>query len=579
MRRPLIHLMMVALLGTALSPTTASYQAHAARREPEAVPHTTIAKGDLDNPRLIGQSQAMPAPVVGRSLSASANGADASTLPLAFIPNMGQTDPAVRFQVKSMGGMIFFTPGEVVLSLPAPSQTTLDHTRNRRDTRHGPEASRPAPNVLRLRFAGANVSPNITGVDSLPGSANFLIGNDPSAWHTDLPTYAGIVYGQLYSGVDLRYDGAVGRFKSTYTVAPGADPTRIRWHYDGATGVQVDAAGNLLIALPPVISGTTILPAPTLIEQTPTAWQTIAGQRVPVAVHYTLALGGSISFVLGAYNPTQPLTIDPALNYSTPLGGVSADAGLGIAVDNAGSAYVTGETSSLNFPTAGAPQPISGGAADAFVSKLNADGTALVYSTYLGGNKADAGYGIAVASDGTALVTGYTLSSNFPLVNAYQGAFGGFVDAFVARLSTAGNALLYSTYLGSSGRDSGYGIASDGASNAFVTGTTDSANFPTVSARQSTKGGSADAFVTELNGAGSLVYSTYHGGSAADEGFGIAVDGVGNAYITGYTYSYNFPTASPYQSAKANLEDAFVSKLSTGYHKCDPSFRSSFSMV
>ena len=245
--------------------------------------------------------------------------------------------------------------------------------------------------------------------------------------------------------------------------------------------------------------------------------------------------------------------------YSTFLGGSSSDFGRGIAVDGAGSAYVTGWTSSTNFPVLSASQGVVGGNEDVFVTKLDAMG-ARVYSTYLGGSSSDFGHGIAVDGVGAAYVTGRTSSSNFPVLSASQGMFAGLIDAFVTKFNAAG-ARVYSTYLGGSHIDEGYGIAVNGAGSAYVTGWTSSTNFPVLSASQGVFGGFEDVFVTKLDTTGARLYSTYLGGSHIDEGYGIAVDGVGAAYVTGQTASPNFPVLSASQGAHAGSGDAFVTKL------------------
>ena len=480
-------------------------------------------------------------------------------LPLSFIPNAGQTDPSVQFQAQGLGGSLFFTPGEVVLELPTPAATSTPG--------FGLEAiatGNPSPvsqarnrNVLRVRFEEANARPGMLGADRMSSIVNYLIGNDPASWHTKLPTYAGILYRQLYPGVDLRYNGNDGVLKGSYIVSPGADPSRIRWRYDGAASVRLDeGTGNLLIAIGEA----------TLIEHAPVAWQEINGQRMPVAIHYTLADDSNISFALGTYDLTRPLTIDPTLTYSTYLGGNDVDAGKGIAVDAAGNAYVVGITRSTNFPTANALQPTLGGDGDAFVAKLNSTGSSFVYSTYIGGGGDDVGTAICVDSAGNAYVTGETRSANFPTANALQPTIGGSGDGFVAKLNPTGSALVYSTYLGGSSGDRGYGIAVDPSGNAYVTGETSSTNFPTANPLQPTIGGNGDAFVAKLNPTGSaLVYSTYLGGSYGDRGYGIAVDPSGNTYVTGSTNSTDFPTANPLQPAFGGGDfDAFVAKLNPG---------------
>ncbi len=317
---------------------------------------------------------------------------------------------------------------------------------------------------------------------------------------------------------------------------------------DTGRGIAVDAAGNAY-----VVGHTSSSNFPV----TPGAFQT------------TFSINGVRGFV------SKLNAAGSALVYSTYLGGSSsghgADAGTGIAVDAAGNAYVTGGTSSLDFPTTpGAFQTVYGGNDDAFVSKLNATGSALVYSTYLGGSDGEGGSDIAVDAAGNAYVTGYTYSSNFPTTpGAFQTAYGGNVDAFVSKLNASGSALVYFTYLGGSNDDTGRGIAVDAAGNAYVTGDAESANFPTTAgAFQSTFSGGGifsfgDAFVSKLHATGSaLVYSTYLGGSEADEGVGIAIDASGNAYVTGVTSSSNFPiTADAFQATFGGIYDAFVTKL------------------
>jgi Beta-propeller repeat len=237
-------------------------------------------------------------------------------------------------------------------------------------------------------------------------------------------------------------------------------------------------------------------------------------------------------------------------------------------VDTSGNAYVIGLTISTNFPTtAGAFQPTLGGGYDAYVTKFNSTGTGLVYSTYLGGSGTDQGFGIAVDSAGNAYVTGLTSSANFPTANPFQAALGGGNDAFVAKLNPTGSALVFSTYLGGSGNDQGLGIAVDSAGNVYLKGDTGSSNFPTASPFQAALGGGTDIFVTKLNPTGSaLVYSSYLGGSGTDVGHGlvsaIALDSSGNVYVTGDTSSTNFPTVNPIQAAFGGAPtDAFVAKI------------------
>ena len=301
----------------------------------------------------------------------------------------------------------------------------------------------------------------------------------------------------------------------------------------------------------------------------PLVYQKINGVRTPIAGSYRLNPKPEIAdtdfplvgFQLGVYDPALPLVIDPVLEYSTYLGGSDTESGESIVVDPEGSAYVTGHTRSADFPTMDPLQPAFGGVLDIIVTKLNPAGSALVYSTYLGGSDNDTGWGIAVDSEGNAYVTGHTQSADFPIMNPLQAALGGSSDAFVAKLNPAGSALVYSTYLGGGDNDRGDGIAVDSEGNAYVVGTTSSTDFPTVNPLQPGPGGLSDAFVAQLNPTGSaLVYSTYLAGSSSDSGNGIAVGPEGNAYVTGSTSSTDFSIAS-FQEEKAGLSDAFVAKI------------------
>ncbi len=489
-------------------------------------------------------------------------------LPLSFIANAGQVDSSARFQVRGSGGTLSFASDSVTLDLPVATSGAKPPTAAHSNPRglSAITARSSAQVALRLSFDGANTNAAIVGADQLPGIANFFIGNDPSQWHTNVPTYAGVVYHNLYPGVDLSYAGHAGLLKGTYTLAAGTDLSHIRWHYVGADGVSLDTiTGNLIISAPDGV---------TLTEQAPVAWQTRAGLQIPVKVGYQVNGDDSVQFVPAAYDGVLPLTIDPGLVYSTYLGGTGHDYGNGIAVDSAGNAYITGQTSG-SFPVIpGAYQTSYGGSGsnygDAFVSKVNSTGSALVYSTYLGGSNDDYGYGIAVDGSGNAYITGETASwMNFPITSgAYQLSMNGFNAAFVSELNSTGSALVYSTFLGGSVIDYGTGIAVDASGNSYVTGYASSTDFPTTpGAYQTTYHSNGwpnyNAFVSKLNpsanGAASLVYSTYLGGSGSDRGIGIAVDGSGNAYVTGTTSSTDFPTTpSAYQTISGG---GFVSKL------------------
>jgi len=519
--------------------------------------------------------------------------------PLSFEANQGQTDGRVKFLSRGSGYSLFLTPTEAVMTLKSFSRESQARGQNVLAGHLGLLSARAAngflqkkggadlqdkpavqETVLRMKLVGANPAPKMLGVNELSGKSNYFIGDDPKKWHRNVPTYAKVNYQRVYAGVDLVYHGTQGKLEYDFVVVPGADPGVIGLRFEGAERLEIDAQGNLVLRTA----------AGELRQHKPVVYQEVAGARYAVPGSYVLRGRYEAGFEIGPYDASQPLTIDPVLSYSTYLGGVGGDLGYGIAVDAAGNAYITGSTESSNFPTtAGAYRTnFQGGVADAFVAKLNPTGTALLYSTYLGGSGYDEGYGIAVDAVGNAYVTGHTDSTNFPTTSgAFQTIFGvgGFADAFVTKLDPNGTALLYSTYLGGDNYDEGNGIAVDAAGNAYVTGDANSADFPTTpGAFQPTLGGGtcfggpcSDAFVTKLNPTGTaVVYSTYLGGSGNEAGFdsgGIAVDSAGNTYVTGVTRSVDFPTtASAFQTTYGGgtcgvspnifpCGDAFVTKL------------------
>ncbi|HST06448.1 MAG TPA: SBBP repeat-containing protein [Chloroflexia bacterium] len=492
---------------------------------------------------------------------------DLSKLRLSFEPNVGQTGGSVQYIAHGPGAELFFAPDSVTLAIRTGSSNP--------DLAGGANPERmsilaaPAPpdvSVTTLRFLNAMPSAVEHGT-SAPGKVNYLLGSNSSDWHTDISLYDDITYRSLYPGIDLSYSGENGRLKGTYTVAPAADPAVIAWRYEGAA-IRVDVDGNLIVT-PDVAQRQANLQ---ILEAAPVAWQEIAGQRVSVDVRYEVHSDGSVGFVVGAFDATRPLVIDPILTYSTYLGGSGTDNGYGLAVDSDHNMYVTGLTSSTDFPLQDPVQPALGGGTDVFISKLNASGTALIYSTYLGGSEIDWVSGIAVDTQGEAAITGRTSSTDFPVMNAIQPSTAGGNEAFVSKLNAQGSGLMFSTYLGGSGNEDANAVAMDYSGDVYVTGSTSSStDFPIEDAAQPVYGGGpTDAFVTKYSSDGqTYLYSTYLGGDqefAGDRGFGIAVDSAGNAYVTGDTDSFDFPTVNAFQGTfQGGESDAFVTKInSTG---------------
>jgi hypothetical protein len=522
---------------------------------------------------------------------------------------------AAKFLSRGLGYTLFLTGDEAVLALQKPAgvaptlrsapaglkfgaTTSVDKPA----TDHGPEATE---SVLRMKLIGANASVTVTGTEELSGKSNYFLGNDPTKWRTNVPNYAQVRYQSIYPGVDLVYYGTEGgQLEYDFVVAPGADVHSIGLGFQGTGKTRIDkSTGDLVLALD----------GSELRFRKPVAYQeqfTVDSSQLTVEdekrnttdnpkskiqnrkfidARFVLTGRNQIGFQVAAYDHRTPLIIDPVLIYSTYLGGGKLTFGVRVAVDASGNAYLTGATNSSDFPTTnsstldqgtcasqrgffqaayGIPSNLHFSCPDAFVTKLNPTGTALVYSTYLGGSQADGATGISVDSSGNAYVTGTTGSTDFPTTaGAFQTttAAGRQAHAFATELNATGSALIYSTYLAGSGNDISTASALDSNDNLYVAGATTSPNFPTTSgAFQTALAGAAciglgqrnpvaiqtpspvpcpDGFVAKLNAAGSaLVYSTYLGGSNDDSVLGLAVDSAGNAYATGVTLSTDFPT-------------------------------------
>jgi Calx-beta domain/Carboxypeptidase regulatory-like domain/Beta-propeller repeat len=483
-------------------------------------------------------------------------------LPLSFEVNTGQTDARVKFLSRGAGYNLFLTSTEAVLS--------LERSRGARDTHgRGGNDSQAKTDVLRMKLVGANPAPKLEGSDELPGKSNYFIGNDPKSWRVNVSNFGRVHYRGIYPGVDVVYYGNQRQLENDFVVAPGVDPKVINLTFDGAKKISTDAAGNLVLE---TAGGKVQL-------QKPVAYQEVDGSRHEIGVRYDVldparlignrqsAIANQlVGFEVAAYDLTKPLVIDPVLVYSTYLGGNGVDVNDAIAVDGSGNAYLSGSTSSTNFP--GATPPLHG-QDDVFVVKFNATGSALIYSTYLGGSGSESGFDIAIDSGGDAYVTGKTTSANFPLLNAFKSSYSGGTDedAFVSRLDNTGAALVYSTYLAGNFGARGWGIAASSSQGfAYVTGTT-STGFPvTASAFESTNFNSGFLVKLNTNGAGasSLVYSTFLAHTGFAEGRAIAADVDGSVYITGNLNSTttNFATPGAFQTTfGGGSADAFVEKF------------------
>ncbi len=459
--------------------------------------------------------------IVSSGAMAQSNLHAGGTLPPLFFANVpGSANPAIQYVARGAQWHAVFSSEGVVLQ--ANGQLT------------------------RVRWLGANRNTRIQGLHAMRARVNFLLGRDSRQWRTDIPSFEGVLYSDLYPGIDLTYTGAGEWIKSEFLVRPGASPDDIRMEYSGSA--SIDNAGDLRVG--------------DLKEAAPEVYQDGPSGRVKIAGRYRLLGPHTVGFDIGEYDESRPLIIDPVISYSTYLGGTGLGAVTGAAVDSGGNLYVTGWTEALNFPIIGAVQAANQGGVDAFVAKFNPTGTALLYATYIGGSGEDKGAAIAVDATGQAHVTGSTASLNFPLASPIRSTRGGPKTAFVLKLNAVGNTLLYSTYMGGTAYEVGTAIALDASGNMYVAGDTQSVNFPVQGAAQSTNAGGFDAFVTKLTPAGAISYSTYLGGSANEHAGGIAVDSSGRAYVAGGTYSTNFPVVTPVQNTSGGNQDAFLTRLS-----------------
>jgi hypothetical protein len=481
---------------------------------------------------------------------------------VGFEANLGQAGPpAVRFLYRGPLYTLWLTPTEEVIRLRRSG---------------GTGGAGAAQGVVRLRLDGADPGARWTGEEPLAARSNYFIGADPRGWRTGVARFAHVRAAGVWPGIDLVVREKRRQVEYDLVLAPGADPARIRFGVQGADSIAIGAQGEVILHTA----------AGDLVQSMPAIYQQEGGRRRPIEGRWIqLALGSGaaavagtadnaviadtaeLGFAIGPYDRTRPLVIDPTLVYSTYLGGGGAlESVAKVAVDGAGNAYITGTASSAYYPGFGDGN--LGGAPGAFVTKIDATGTAVVYSSYLGGDAESLGYAIAVDGAGSAYVTGITSADNFPGASAstIQPTLAGGEDAFVTKLNAAGSAIVYSTYLGGSGLDQGWGIAVDGAGNAYVAGYTESADFRGVSAAsiQSSLSSVQSGFVTKLNAAGTaIVYSTYLGGNSLSGVNGIAVDGSGSAIVVGDTAATTFPgvTFRSIQPSLAGEFDAFVTKI------------------
>ena len=465
--------------------------------------------------------------------------------PIAFEPNEGQFDSDVRFVGRAADHSVGVTDDELIMVW----------------TGDGAMKERGA-DVVRMRLVGAERT-SVEAEEELPGRVNHLIGNDRSNWHTNLRTFAKVRRPNAYAGIDVVYYGASERLEYDFVIAPGRDPGAIRIAFEGAQLLEVTEDGDLRMN---TAHGE-------LRHHAPLIYQDVDGRRVSIAGNYVETPGDTIGFAVGPYDSSRRLVIDPVIAYSSYIGGngqFGTSSANSVAVDPSGNVYITG-TAPAGLPTLGGMSVFGGAGGDAFVIKLDSSGVP-VYSTYVGGSAWDVSFGTAVDSTGVS-IAGMTLSTNFPTVNAYQPAskpdppgFDHQTDAFAAKLTPAGNDLVYSTYLGGTAGDTAAAIATDPFGNAYIVGTTGAGDFPVLNAIKPTLSGpvnSEDGFIVKLGPGGAGVYATFWGGNGTvDYIRNVAADAAGNVYVVGISDSTNLPLVNPYHGPYGGPSSAFVTKLS-----------------
>lgn len=543
-------------------------------------------------------------------------------LPIFFEKNEGQYDDQVKFVARAEGSIIFFTQNAMVIGLKCiqPNEETTNTIEERghiAQTGMPREKATCSYRYIRIQLKGASTEARVMEGEPLQGKHHYF---KDSQKVTNVSLYQKISYQAIYPGIDWVHYAKGKELENDFIIQPGVDPAQIRLSIKGADKVEIDQAGHL------VLSGEMgeyrlLMPKVSL---------ELDGVKKEIKGEYIIHQDQTIGLKIAAYETKGILTIDPILEYSTYLGKMDNYGGCDIAVDQAGNVYIVGSTDSATFPTTeDAYNGSLNGGSIVFITKLNASGTELIYSTYLGGSGNNYGLGITVDNDQIAYVTGRSDSSHFPLVAPYSSIIDN--SAFIVKLNAAGDALLYSTglasntwgysiaidpsgnmyivgtvssnqlqdvianalypayqpqcvgsnntfivkfssdgtkviyctYLGGSLSDDGVAIATDSVGNTYVTGNTWSADFPVKAALYPTRLGGYNAFVGKFNAEGGAIYVTYLGGSNYDDGLGIAADSEGNAYVTGGTESSDFPLSSePYDGRFTGGRKAFISKIS-----------------
>ncbi len=455
---------------------------------------------------------------------------------LAFEPNVGQADPSVRYVARGKGYSLLALPDGLVLGLthtkPGAQQPTP-----------GPRRS-PLPEVetdrITMRLQGASSAPSMQTADLLKSYSNYFIGSDPKAWRTHVPQYSRVTYDDVYPGVDLALYGRDGQLEYDLVVKPGADPSQIHMAFEGVDRVQVADGGDLVLSTP----------HGELRQIRPVVYQELDGRRRELAGRYVVSSGNQVAVKVDDYDRRLALTIDPVLIYSTYLGGSGQDLAEGVAVDVSGRPYVVGISGSSDFPVFGPNSSGPFGARGSFVTRFAADGSTPEFSTFFTVVNNTSANAIALDSAGDIYITGTVQAGSNP------------AHVYVRKMSKDGDRQIFDAYFGGSGQDMPFGIAVDGQGNSYVSGQTFSTDLPVNGFQPAFAGGAqTDGFIVKFDASGHVAGATYLGGTADEEIPGIALDPQGHVYVAGHTRSADFPTLNPFQAALSGPSDGFVAKL------------------
>ncbi|MFH2049711.1 MAG: SBBP repeat-containing protein [bacterium] len=478
-----------------------------------------------------------------------------TSIPLTFTENKGQWDEKVLFCSKAEKAVMWFTSEGVyhqfIRRIPKDNVPESSFPHNPKLDKYYFDRDSIITMSINSKFVGANQNTTVQGFDLMEYKCNYFIGNEPDKWRTNVPNYQAIQYESVYDGIDIKYYSNGSHMEYDFIVSPEGDPSQIQIQYDKVESISINQSGELVIKTE----------WGDVIEKQPVVYQRVKGDKNAVECEFTLLDDNTFGFKITAYDKNNNLIIDPVFEFSTFLGGSSYDEAYGIALDSEGNILVTGYASP-GFPLEN-PYQTTKSVADIFITKINPDDYTLIFSTYLGGNEDDGAVDLTIDIYDNIYVAGRSWSEDFPIINAFQENLGGHADAVVTKFNSSGDSIIYSTYLGGNHLDQTNAIEVDSLGNAYLTGYSESPDYPTFNPIFTDFGFASHVIIAKLNPEGnSLIYSSFIEGNDWDVGVDIAIDNLGCAYVTGQVMSSNFPLIKPIQE-EYNGVDAFFFKINS----------------